>query len=66
MTSVLGLLSLSSSCGQGTADARFPGLALAARHGLRLQQGEKKDISRMNGVLEILPIFFLPFLWITS
>lgn len=62
-----------------TADPTFPALqtpriplaapALAARHGLwcsvRLEQGEKRDIFVMNGVVEILPMFFLPFLWFT-
>lgn len=62
-----------------TADPAFPALqapqiplaapALAARHGLwcsvRLEQGEKRDILVMNGMVEILPMFFLPFLWFT-
>lgn len=62
-----------------TADPAFPALqtpriplaapALAAGHGLwcsvRLEQGEKRDIFVMNGMVEILPMFFLPFLWFT-
>lgn len=62
-----------------TADPAFPALqapriplaalALAARHGLwcsvRLEQGEKRDIFVMNGMVEILPMFFLPSLWFT-